>query len=63
MARICKGGKIALKIFTNIMNSDYYVEILSSKLSEIKKVAGKDKKFMFYNNPKYKCNWDRNEKI
>ena len=62
MEGICKGGKITLKIFTNIMDSVYYIEILNSKLSEIKKVAGKDKKLMFYNNPKYKYNWDRNEK-
>ena len=60
---ICQGGKITLKIFTNIMDSVYYIEILNSKLSEIKKAVGKDKKLMFYNNPKYKYNWDRNKKI
>ena len=38
------------------MDSDYYVEILSSKHSEIKKVAGENIKLMYDNDQKHKSN-------
>ena len=38
------------------MDYDYYAEILSSKHSEIKEVAGGNYKLMYNNDPKHKRN-------
>ena len=40
--------------FTNIMDSYYYEEILSSIHCEIKEVAGENYKLMYDNDPKHK---------
>ena len=54
-----KDETISLKIFASVLNVDYYVDILSSKFSEIKKAAGKKFKLMFDNDLKQinKSNW------
>ena len=45
-----------ISFFSNIIDSYYYVEILSSKSSEIKEVERVNYKLMYDNNPKYKRN-------
>ena len=44
------------QIFTNIMDYDYYIEIISSKHSEIKEIGGENYKLIYDNDLKHKSN-------
>ena len=51
---ICKGGKCSLKLFTQNMDAEFYVKILTEKFNEMRSIDGKNWELQFDNDPKHK---------
>ena len=51
---ICKGGKCSLKLFTQNMDAEFYVKILTEKFNEMRSIGGKNWELQFDNDPKHK---------
>ena len=42
LGAICKGGKCSLKLFTQSMDAEFYVKILTEKFNEMRSIGGKN---------------------
>ena len=51
---IFKGGKCSLKLFTQNMDAEFYVKILTEKFNEMRSMWKKNWELQFDNDPKYK---------
>ena len=52
---ICKGGKCSLKLFTQNMDAEFYVKILTEKFNEMRSIGGKNWELQFDNDPSIKA--------
>ena len=51
---ICKRGKCSLKLFTQNMDAEFYVKILTEKFNEMRSIGGKNWELQFDNDPMHK---------